>query len=265
MSTLLFDIGGTNLRLAIAEGERFEHVEKVSTPKNPEEAITMVRAYLESTDAKPTAAYGGVAGIVTDGVVIDAPNLPEWNGFDFTQALEEAFGMRAEIHNDATLAALGEAITGAGRGYERIGYMTVGTGVGGALIVDGQLPPHDEAFEPGRQVIDFDTGRTLESCIGGAALTHEFGNVPEQLPNEVFDERTAIFATGLYNCIREWSPQIFILNGALLNDETAFRLNDIRNALTVLAGEMEMPSVVRAVHGDASGLVGAHVLSLRAL
>lgn len=256
MSRLVFDIGGTHMRYALADGGVLKDLRKVPTPE-PTAAIEALRVYATSRDGGIDSAVGGIAGIIQNGVVIDSPNLPAWNGFTFKEALERVLGVPVTVYNDAAVAALGEARAGSGTGKRIVGYLTVGTGVGGALIVDGEVAPHAQGFEPGKQVIDVDTSRTLEAFVGGAAIRTETGEAAETQPRAFYDERTKALAVGLYDAIRLWSPDIFILNGALMNEETAFRLDDVVRELLALAGDAEMPPVVRAAFGDESGLRGA--------
>ncbi|HEX2792633.1 MAG TPA: ROK family protein [Candidatus Paceibacterota bacterium] len=256
MSRLVFDIGGTNLRVALASGGNVSRARTVPTPA-PEAAIESLSAYVREEGAAIDSAAGGIAGIIRDGTVIDSPNLPAWNGFAFAAALTDALGVRTCIENDAALAALGEAREGAGKGQRLVGYMTVGTGVGGALVADGAIAPHAVGFEPGRQIIDIGEGRTLEQFVGGRALRAETGTPAEELPRAFYDERTPALATGVYDAIRLWSPDIFVLNGALMNDATGFRIADVARAVARLAGGAPMPPLVPARFGDASGLVGA--------
>jgi predicted NBD/HSP70 family sugar kinase len=86
MSTLLFDIGGTNLRMARGEGDRIENVQKIPTPTNPADAIAALAAYAKETLPEVTGASGGIAGVIEEGVVRVSPNMPEWDGFAFESA-----------------------------------------------------------------------------------------------------------------------------------------------------------------------------------
>lgn len=251
MSRLVFDIGGTNMRMAIAEGSTLQRTKKIPTPKDPKEAVSALAEFVTESTEHPIDCVGGIAGIIRTGVVIDSPNLPSWNGFPFAEEFTKETGLTARIYNDAEIAAYGEAKNGAGRGFERVAYLTIGTGVGGALITHASLPPESQEFEPGREVVS-GTSRTLEEFVGGRALEKEFGVAPEHLPRSVFAERTHVLALGILHCITLWSPNVVVLNGALMNEETAFRLEDVRGAVGV-----SDISVVRAALGDESALYGA--------
>ena len=251
MSRLVFDIGGTNMRMAIAEGNALHVVKKIPTPKDPEDAVVALGKFVTESAECPKNSVGGIAGIIRNGIVVDSPNLSSWNGFPFAEQLTNKTGLTTRIYNDAEIAAYGEAVSGAGVEYERVAYLTIGTGVGGALITHATLPRESQEFEPGRQIIP-ETHKTLEDFVGGAALEKEFGLAPEHLSRSVFTERTHTLALGMLHIIKLWSPDVVVLNGALMNEETAFRLDEVKKAL----GEQFIP-VVRATLGDQSALYGA--------
>jgi polyphosphate glucokinase len=103
----------------------------------------------------------GFPGVVHDGVIYTAPNLdPSWAGFDLEAALETQLKHRARVANDADVQGYA-AIQG--RGVELV--LTLGTGLGSALYVDGKLVPNLElAHHPFRK------GKTYEECVGISAL-----------------------------------------------------------------------------------------------
>lgn len=251
MSRLVFDIGGTNMRMAIAEGGVLGMSKKIPTPKDAREAIAILSAFVREAAEVPSDSVGGIAGIIRDGMVIDSPNLSSWNGFAFAEELSMETSLTVRVHNDAEIAAYGEAKNGAGRGYERVAYLTIGTGVGGALITHATLPTESQEFEPGRQIIP-ESERTLEDFVGGAALEREFGTAPQHLPRSVFTERTRVLALGISHVISLWSPDVLVLNGALMNEETAFRIEEVKEVLN-----MQTIPIVRASLGDESALYGA--------
>ena len=90
------------------------------------------------------------------GVLLAPPNNPEWHNFALAPKLGEHFGVKAFLDNDANLAGLGEYRFGAGAGHENVVYLTVSTGVGGGVIVDGNLLQgvHGMAAELGHTIVD---------------------------------------------------------------------------------------------------------------
>ena len=151
MSSYVFgvDIGGTTVKMGLltTEGKMVEKWE-IDTRKEDKGANILpdVAASIEaklkerSIDKSDVAGIGlGVPGPVTaDGTVLRAVNLG-WGKFDLSSKMEELTGIRSLGGNDANVAALGEQWLGGGRGYDSIVMVTLGTGVGGGIIIDGKI------------------------------------------------------------------------------------------------------------------------------
>ncbi|HYE23261.1 MAG TPA: ROK family protein [Candidatus Paceibacterota bacterium] len=255
MNVLLFDIGGTNMRLSINEEGVMGEVRKVPTPKSPEDAITFMREFVGGQSIDMVS--GGVAGAVDNGAITGAPNLPGWEKSNFQSMAADAFKAPAILMNDADVEGLGEALEGAGKNHQIVAYLTVGTGAGGTLVVDGALQPSAHGLEPGKQIIDFATGRTLEDLVSGAALARETCLSPKDIPLSVYNDRTSALAVGIYNLVRTWSPDIVVLGGAMILKEPGFSIHRIAIELTRIADGQSMPELVPATLGDAAGLIGA--------
>lgn len=89
-------------------------------------------------------------------MVITMPNLPGWHDVPLATLVAEALELPARLHNDASLAALGEALAGAGRGASPLVYLTVSTGIGGGIVIGGRLfeGRHGLAGELGHILLD---------------------------------------------------------------------------------------------------------------
>jgi glucokinase len=116
------------------------------------------------------------------GIVTDSPNLPGWHNIALKAEIEKATGVRTFVINDATAAALGEHRFGAGRGVKNLIYLTVSTGVGGGIIIDGKLYTgvSGSAGELGHMTIDVNGPRCacgnlgcLEVLASGKAVARE--------------------------------------------------------------------------------------------
>ena len=145
------DLGGTNLRAANIDrdGRIYEHF-KTRTPETSKveeivSAIVTAVRECEANAAKRGANIHTVSVVVPGsvqaetGVVVNAPNIPSLPGFELAAALKEALGRTVLLENDANAAALGEMWQGAARNCKTIVCLTLGTGVGGAIILDGKL------------------------------------------------------------------------------------------------------------------------------
>lgn len=158
---LLFDIGGTNIRLAISkDGKTFGNPKIFSTPKSFNDGMRFIKkeALEISGGKKIKAVAGGIAGHLDKNKtkLAGSPNLPAWVGKPLKRALEDSFGAPVVLENDASVVGLGEAVFGAGKGKSIVAYITVSTGIGGARIVDGRIDKSSSGFEPWHQIINFD-------------------------------------------------------------------------------------------------------------
>jgi len=148
---LVADIGGTNMRLAriladgtIAEETRVQADLSRFKHDNPESAMehvleTLCSAFLPLLDKARTGAIGiGFPGffIGNSGVLAGSPNLPQLHNFALAEELGKRLAVRVEAQNDALCAAIGEHRFGAGKGSENLLHVTLGTGVGGGLILN---------------------------------------------------------------------------------------------------------------------------------
>ncbi len=261
MSKIVFDIGGSNLRVAHVESGSIGAEKIMPTPKNPKDALAVFIESIEQVTGgeKVTAIAGGIAGVIDNfGTVLKSPNLPEWKDFPLAKLFAEHFSIPVTVRNDAEMAGLGEACYGAGSNHSIVAYLGIGTGVGGTRIVGRMPTPHIFGFEPGQQILDTVNKTTLESLIGGASLTKKYNLQACDLPRSVWNELTSVFAAGIMNTIVHWSPDVVVLGGSLMNEDNGFRVGDITDALEKLPSiYLKLPPLLRARLGDKSGLYGA--------
>jgi len=141
------DLGGTNLRAAAVDASG-KMLDKVAVSTQPSRELLL--ANLVGAIEKLRAARGahelagvgvGVPGFIrmAEGVVVGAANLPELNHFPMRQEIERRLGAQVILENDANAAALGEKWIGAGRDVDDLVLLTLGTGIGGGIIVGGRV------------------------------------------------------------------------------------------------------------------------------
>ena len=145
------DVGGTNVKIALVDGEgkiiysnsvpTYAQMGYEYTVNNIKQAIRDLMKET-NTDAKEIEGIGfdfpGQVDYKT-GVVKLAPNIPGWVNVPIAQMIEEEFNIPTRIDNDVRCAALGELKFGAGKGCENFVCITVGTGIGSGLVINGQL------------------------------------------------------------------------------------------------------------------------------
>lgn len=144
------DLGGTNIKVGICseEGSLLHTFEgPTGAEEGPQAVLDRIAQYVKQivTDSSYTwdqvAGVGaGIAGFIdlAEGVVIAAPNL-KWENVAVRQELVDRLGLPVQINNDANVAALGEAWGGAGKGIQHLVCFTLGTGVGGGIIITGKI------------------------------------------------------------------------------------------------------------------------------
>ncbi len=142
------DLGGTFFRTAVVDHSG-RIIERRREPTHGEEgASAIVRRIAESladvvanVDRSGIIALGASvpAGVDRQTGHIFPPNLPAVIGMDMRAELEAAFGVATVVENDANCGALGETRFGAGRGHDSVVYITVSTGVGGGIVIGGEL------------------------------------------------------------------------------------------------------------------------------
>lgn len=161
------DLGGTDTKLGILD-EQGRIIRSAKSPthseKGPEGVLTDIAASAKdlvvSSGHAVKAAGMGCPGPLSSklGLVFETPNLPGWINVPAQNILEEKLQLPVALNNDANAAAYGEWWVGAGREVDTMILFTLGTGVGGGIVLNGDLydGPDDTAGELGHMIINFD-------------------------------------------------------------------------------------------------------------
>jgi glucokinase len=273
MNYVLFDIGGTNMRVASSkDGVTFGEPKIVPTPKDFDAGIAMLASLAREVSlGEPiTAAGGGIAGPLSrdKSTFLNSPHLAGWSGKPIKKAMEEALGAPVFIDNDTAIVGLGEAVSGAGKGYGIVAYVTVSTGVGGVRIVNGAIDVSAMGFEPGHQIFDAGgalhttsvggNGHDLEGYISGTSISERYGKKPYEITDEAFwDEMARLLAYGLNNTIVHWSPDVVVLGGSMMN-KIGIPVPRVEAYLKGLLHIFpELPVIVHSALTDFGGIHGA--------
>jgi len=260
MSYLLFDIGGSKMRFAVTD-DCIACTEPiiVKTPDTYEDALKLVEE-IACTMGKYTHALGGVAGAFgkdRDTLLI-SPNNPDWVGKPLKKDFQDRLGVPVEIENDTAVISLGEALVGAGKGADIVGYMTVSTGVGGSRVVDGVMDRKAQSFEPGHQIIGQET---LENLVSGTAVKKRFGKEAYEIEDaEIWTQVTKELAIGVHNTLLHWSPDILVLGGSMITGTTGpcINIDELTKEVVQLAPDLHKECVIKKAQlGDLNGIYGA--------
>ena len=307
------DLGGTHLRAATVDPCGKIHFRaKQNTPQgtDPQEIVEAVvhavheyRNHLGDEPDRLKAISLVVPGTVNveDGTVVKAPNLPCLDNFPLAAALTNELGLPAILENDANAAAVGEMWQGAAQGCRTIICVTLGTGVGGGIILDGELwrGVDGAAAEIGHMCVDPFGGVActcgsrgcLEVFASATAIVRmtreasprypdsvlharrnltsesifEAGLQGDELALEIFRRMGVYLGIGLANLINILNPEMIVIAGGVVNAWDLFEkhmLHEVEErAFPLLAARVK---IVRAKCGDDAGLLGAARLGFTA-
>lgn len=192
--TIGIEIGGTKLQVVTADptgriDQRFRY--RVDPAQGADGILAQLATTIRQLPQPPQAVGVGFGGPLDwqTGRIATSHQVSGWAGLGLGDWLRELLpGARVRIENDANTAALGEARQGVATGFSRIFYVTLGSGVGGGLVVDGQL--YHGAI-PGEAEIghlwlvppgDDSPGQTLEQTVSGWAVDRQIKALLPQLP-----------------------------------------------------------------------------------
>ena len=304
------DLGGTNLRVAYyphgaPPAERI-HRSPSAVERGPEAVLAAIRDAVLGVLPKPAPA-GVRVGVVSpgpldpaQGVVLSSPNMPGWKDVPLRQELERMLGFPVRVGNDANLAALAEWRYGAGAGVDHLVFLTIGTGIGGGVITDGQLllGARGLAAELGHVPVVADgplcgCGRSghLEAVASGKAIARRASELAANHPSsslravpaatldaervaaaarsgdpvalQVFQEVGEAVGRAVAGLLHTFNPQRVVIGGGVARSGEVF-LEHVRRAVrteVMDAAYLDGLEVVPAALGDDAGLVGAMVLT----
>ena len=302
------DLGGTHLRAATVDhkGEiQFRFKQNTPQAKDASAIVDAIVAAVRECQKQSeiTAVSLVVPGTVKveEGAVVKAPNLPCLDGFRLAAALTEQLDLPAILENDANAAAVGEMWRGAAVGCKTIICVTLGTGVGGGIILDGRLwrGVDGAAAEIGHMCVDpfggvactcgsrgclevFASATALvrmtreasprypDSVLqGNERLTAESiflaGKQGDELALEIFRRMGVYLGIGLANLINILNPEMIVIAGGVVNGWDLFEKHMHQQveerAFPLLAARVK---IERAKCSDDAGLLGAARLGFKA-
>ena len=300
------DLGGTHLRVATVDRNGKITCRQIQPTPQAEKPNEIVHALIDAvrecereiagTGDAISAVSIAVPGTVNvaEGVVVKAPNVPCLDGFRLGAALESELEWPVILENDANAAAIGEMWQGAGRGHRTIICVTLGTGVGGGIILDGKLwrGANGSAAEIGHIGVDPFAGvpctcgsrGCLEVYASATAIVrmtreagprypksvlhntedltsekiYQAGKEGDELAIEVFRQMGVYLGIGLASLINVLNPEIVVIGGGLSNGWELFEKHMHQQ---ILERAFPVPArcvkIVRAECGDDAGLLGA--------
>jgi len=308
-AVLAIDIGGTKLALGLvdAEGKILQRDEiPTRATEGPERVLARLVELARAMRGRATPSHAirrvgiACAGPLDReaGLILNPPNLPGWTRIDLVELVERALGLPAVLDNDANAAALGEFRYGAGRGARSLVYLTVSTGIGGGIILDGRLWHGfgDSAGEIGHMTIDpagppcgCGNQGCLEALASGPAIARSArealqGGRPSRLRDlpevtaadvvrlacegdplaaEVWAAAVHALALGVGAAITILAPERVIIGGGVAQAGDALFVplrREVRQRVKLVA--VESVPILPAALGRDVGILGAAALAL---
>lgn len=301
------DLGGTNLRTALLspDGDILaKHKEPTYASEGWKNVVTRlidsIKGQQESAGKRGlsvTAVGVGVPGVIQSdrGIVVKSPNFPDWNNLPIKDSLEKALNLPVTVENDANAAALGEQWRGAGCGIKSMILLTLGTGVGGGIILNNQIWQgadgmagelgHMTIIPDGRRCGCGNTGclemyasargivqsyreRRAQALPSSGEITseqvYEAARTGEARALEVMQGMGRLLGIGIANLINIFNPEMIVIGGGVKDAWPLFirtARDEIRNrAFEVPAARTE---IVPSRLGDDAGMVGAAAAALQ--
>ncbi len=292
------DLGGTNLRTSIITntGDILEkHKEATRAAEGCDKVVARLVQNIERQigvarrSGREVAAVGvGAPGVIhaQSGVVVKSPNFPDWNNLPLRDMLQKALGIPVVIENDANAAALGEQWRGAGREARSMVLITLGTGVGGGIILDRKIwhGADGMAGEVGHMTL-VPEGRAcgcgnrgcLEMYASARGIVQSYRELVPDAPQGITSEQVFLAARkgekaalrvmhgmgtylgiGIANLVNVLNPELFVIGGGVKDGWPLF--------IDAATAEMkkrafdypaERTKIAPSELGDDAGMVGA--------
>ncbi len=267
LTVLAIDLGGTKVRTAIIS-DKGEIIAEEYCPTLADEGpepvmgriLSGIDRVLRSGNVNSSQLHSisiAAAGAIDSrkGLITVSPNLPGWRDVPIRDIVKSKYEVTTFLVNDASAAALGEHRFGAGKGVNNLIYLTVSTGIGGGIIIDGKLytGPSGSAGEIGHMIIDVhgpecNCGRNgcLEAMASGTAVAREairriregeksslvgivdgeIDNITaekvsiaardgDSLASEVISEAAAYLGIGMVNVVNIFNPEMIVVGGGM--------------------------------------------------
>jgi len=227
------DLGGTKVAVGRVHGDKLLQLVKHGVPAHEDKdtVLAVVMDAITEVMTPEVVAIGcGVPSVVdvVEGIVREVGNIPSWKAVPLKAELEQRFGIPAVIDNDANAFALGELVFGAGRGRRHLVGITLGTGLGAGVVMDGRLL-HGANCGVGELGKTARKGIRLEGWCAGNYFRREWGAGADEIHRRarqgdpealrIFECYGEELATAIMRALYVYDPEIIVLGGSI---STAF-------------------------------------------
>lgn len=237
MNLAAIDIGGTTIKIATWKDNQLQDKHAIDTPKDLNgfyKALTEeVNKIKKDTKIEGVAISSPGAVNKKTGIIGGSSAIPYIHNFKIVDELEKRFGLPVSVENDANSAALGELAEGSGKGCDSMAFFVIGTGIGGALIINQKVWHGAHLFggEFGYMIMGAHTLSELASpvamanCYNERTGKHLDGKTIFELADKddpvASDERQTLIhalAVAIYNIQHSFDPEKIVLGGGISNN-----------------------------------------------
>ncbi len=284
------EAGGTKFVCAVGSGPQDIQAEARFSTTDPAETIGRAIDFIrQQAREHPLAAIGvGSFGPVdldpaspTYGYITTTPK-PGWANTNIVGMLKAEFDLPVAFDTDVNAAAFGEYCWGAAQGFDPALYLTIGTGIGGGAICQGQpvrglvhpemghvFIPHDRAVDPFPGYCPFH-GDCFEGLASGPSMKKRWGQPAETLPSDhsAWEIEARYIALALSNLILSYSPRRIILGGGVMQHQALYPMVQ-QKVWEILNGYVQSPHILERIEqyivppglGNRAGVLGAIALA----
>lgn len=281
---ICIDIGGTEIKHGVID-ETDQFLIKGKTPTEAwkggpallEKAVGIAGDYLERWKAEGICvSTAGMVDVEKGEIFYAAPLIPHYAGTKIKARMESEFGLPCEVENDVNCAGLSETVSGAAKGRNPVLCLTIGTGIGGCITIDGKVFRgfSGSACEVGYMHMDGSDFQTL----GAASILVKKVAAAKEEPQEewngrrifelakggdeicvhAIDEMCHVLGKGISNICYVINPQMVVLGGGIMAQEEYLKPR-IEAAISkyLVPGLRDKTALAFAVHGNDAGMRGA--------
>ncbi len=261
-----FDIGGTSMRCGLVRGKRILKLVRRETPKTRKAFLEQIVEMGNELIDKDVCGVGvGFPSPVRKGVVKNGPNVKLKN-FDLKKYLEKKFGKRVEVANDVDCVALAESVYGIKK--KNFFVIALGTGIGGGVVIDGELHHGGSGYgsELGHIMIDgkdFEslwkgTKRRIVKEYGKRTLVRDLCKMKGRKSDRILKEAARYLGEGIASVVSVLDSEVVVLGGGVRDSGKKF----LRMVNDEVSKYSFLPSKIKVVFGkiDEAGVVGAGLL-----
>lgn len=285
MAILCLDIGGTEVKAMVKAGDfekdldNFPSKAGINAPDIKEDVLKLINSLEGDIEIEGVAI--STAGMVDykSGIIENhGPTFKNYKGFDWVREIKDSLDIPCVVENDVKAAAMGEMAYGAGKDYKSAFVLTVGTGIGGALILDGKIHRGASGHAGEIGYMPFETDK-FERLGSTSALVRK---ASEKYPDKDFsngkkifeaidrgdedakflvEEMTDILARGISHIMLIVNPELILIGGGVSEQKEKF-LDPIRDKVKSYIPDniYESTSIRSTDLGNKSGLYGAYTL-----